>query len=717
VRKWLNVTKFRWNNLYLLATILLSYTLSILTNPSTDQELPVVFSSPYVDNIYFKIVYPEFTAVEKALAGELDTVIGIINPNNVEKLKDFGWNISILPAFMMGFLGINCRDVTPNSSGKYYNYHNRTPGFELYPLNISAFRYALHLLIGDKKDVLIKDVFGITSSRVDTLIPPANKFWYNPVIPQVPYDPSEAYRILTEAGFSNSSGYWVCPNGLEMRQIYVMAIESPPIATLVGKIVDSWNEFFGKRSDGETYYFVFEFEPFYKAVDIIFGNRDHDIHFFAWGLDRSPAYLYDYLHPDTDIEGGYNSPGLNYPPLNDLLWKLKFGRDPATGALLSQSELLTICREAQWLLYYQTPCIPIYSRNYINAYRSGLAGWIESPGYGSAPADIVMPWTYVNIHWQDDPHRYVNWHLNGPVTTLNPGKSVSIFVKTVLNRIYDPLIVVDPYTHEDIAWIVTNLTREFYQNENEGVYNGSKITLWLRRGIYWHDGDPVTADDVVWNFDFIKSIGNNSGFNVLSNVWKHYVRAEKLGEYCLAIYLNTTEPWIIYDLSENALKFPRQIWEPYWGNATSAENFEPWKTPHPKVPGLTSLIGTGPYIFVKWDTIANHIHLHVNRPDYPQDGLPGYWAAWRYWTKIPIPEDINKDFRIDLHDLLLVLTAEDSYPGTWNWLPQADINNNGIINSEDVEAVWKHIIRNYKQLTRNQKKGLKAILKYKIQIQ
>lgn len=694
---------------------LVSISIEILANHEESSDL---WSSPQMDNFYFRIVYPEYQAVEKAKAGELDVLVGMINPDNVQELEGLGWNISIQQGFHMCYLGINCRNATPSSSGKYVNYHNRTPGFELYPLNISAFRYALHLLVGDKKEAWIRDIYGIIFGRLDTVIPPANKFWFDSSVPAIPYDPKDAYRILNEAGFNNASGFWTSPNGQEMRQIYVMATGSPPTISLVGRIVDSWNSFFGKMSDGKSQYFIRELYETGTATDIAFYNRDHDVYILCWGLKRNPDYLYDFFHPNTDIEGGNNSPGLDSPLLNDLLWKLEFCRDPATGALLNQTELKTICKEAQWVLYYQTPYIPIFSTNYINAYRPGLAGWAESPGYGSAPYEIMMPWTYLNVHWKNQPlGGNVNWHLPGSLSTLNPGTAKWGYEKTVLNRIYDPLITVNPCTHEDLPWAATKWQMDPYLNESEGVYDGMKITFWLRGDIYWHDGDPVTADDVIWNFDFIKSIGNAGGFKELSSVWQDYIKSEKISSYCFAIYVNSTSFWKIYDYACNALKFPRQVWEPYWGNAEAADAFKPWENLHPNVPSLTCLIGTGPYIFVKWDKTLNYVQLHINRAEYPKAGFAGYWAAWHYWAKEPIPADVNEDFKVDLRDLRRVAMAEGSHPSEWNWFPRADINKNGIIDSEDFETVWKYIVRNYKQLTTKHKKMLEAILEYKIQIQ
>lgn len=438
-------------NVFFLILILL-LTVSIAASPPQGELEPWDF--PRLDEIYFKMVYPSFEAVDKAKACEIDNVVNLRDSCYVEELESLGWNISIQPGDssyfgVMKYFGINCRNVTPDSSGKYYNYHNRTPGFELRPLNISSFRYALHLLIGDQKDVWAEDIFGLPE-RLDTMVSPANRYWFNPCIRPVPYDSVKAYTVLIEAGFSNTSGYWICPNGQEMRHMYV-AVAGPSHWKLVTKCVDSWNKFFGKMSDDVTDYFEIDLIDFDHLIFVAFYNCDHDIYFMHKVLSRNPDYLYYEFHSDMNV---WNS-GLASQPLDDCLWTLKYWRNATTHELITDMEKLReICYKIQWMLYNGTgdpeaacPYIPIAERKLANLYKPGLTDWVESPGYGSAPYEMEMPWTYLNIHWEDQPvGGSVNWHIGGPIQTLNPGKVDYEPEFTILNRISDSLIAVDPHT-------------------------------------------------------------------------------------------------------------------------------------------------------------------------------------------------------------------------------------------------------------------------------
>jgi len=53
----------------------------------------------------------------------------------------------------------------------------------------------------------------------------------------------------------------------------------------------------------------------------------------------------------------------------------------------------------------------------------------------------------------------------------------------------------------------------------------SSVTYRLRGNAKWHDGKPVTADDVVFSFETFK---NNSPF--AAAYYQHVVKAEKIGE-------------------------------------------------------------------------------------------------------------------------------------------------------------------------------------------
>ena len=114
---------------------------------------------------------------------------------------------------------------------------------------------------------------------------------------------------------------------------------------------------------------------------------------------------------------------------------------------------------------------------------------------------------------------------------------------------------------------------------------------------------------------------------------------------------------------------PPHIYGPYGpvdadgdGNVTYSEvlAFKPYATPHPTVPGLTCLIGTGPWIFKEWDVLTNTVRL-VENPDY---------FAHRF-----LREDINMDGKVDMKDIIIAIGAFGSTPTDPRWsYGRADVN-------------------------------------------
>lgn len=53
----------------------------------------------------------------------------------------------------------------------------------------------------------------------------------------------------------------------------------------------------------------------------------------------------------------------------------------------------------------------------------------------------------------------------------------------------------------------------------------SSVTYKLREGAKWHDGQPITVDDVIYSFDVLKELNPSQAF-----YYRHVVKAEKTGE-------------------------------------------------------------------------------------------------------------------------------------------------------------------------------------------
>ncbi|MEM2351522.1 MAG: ABC transporter substrate-binding protein [Thermoproteota archaeon] len=614
------------------------------------------------------------------------------------------WSISMNPGFHMCYLGINCRQHPPllgpgepKITGAPYDWENRGPDFELWPLNESDFRLALHYLIGCKKDEWIATLYEFINVRLDTCVPPANLFYYNRDIPPMKYDPAEAMSLLNSLGWSNATGKWIhTPSGRELRPIYVMSpVEAPPSVALTNFCVEEWNKFFGTTDStwmGKKYhegtadegkYFHNYPISFYTLADLAFCNRDHDIYFLCWGLGRDPDSLYYFFHPDLDYYDGYNSPGLRTPnnELEDMLYALEYwvfpegtqaevAINPEHPAYVGMTvdnvnEMKKLCDEIQWWLYYLVPYIPLYSRNYINAFRYGLKGWIESRGYGSHNG-----WTYLFLRWDEAiyPGRTTyNMHVSGPLNTLHPGWWTSAYEGQVLGVILDGFLTVDPFTHSDVNWAIKSYTYELFKGTTPGgnYCDGSKAVFKIRSGIYWHDGEPFTAEDAKFSWEIIYRFKPRQG----STIWMTFVEANIIDDYTVEVYYNGTGIWLLYDYAGTAMMFPPQIYSKFT-DAASFKAFKPWEVKYKDWTGkdplfsytfsLTCLIGTGPYVFHEWDVVAGKVHVV---------------AFNNYFAKDFLREDINIDGKVDMKDIIIAIGAFGSTPADPRWMyGRADVN-------------------------------------------
>ncbi|MDE2776369.1 MAG: ABC transporter substrate-binding protein [Chloroflexota bacterium] len=122
--------------------------------------------------------------------------------------------------------------------------------------------------------------------------------------------------------------------------------------------------------------------------------------------------------------------------------------------------------------------------------------------------------------------------------TLDPRSASGDSEIAILNAVYDYLIETDA-----AANLVPRLAASWDVSDDGLVY-----TLQLREDAAWHDGSPVTADDVVWTINWqIESEGSVA--SLLSTVES----VSALGERAIEISLSAPNPDFLYNLTDNKL--------------------------------------------------------------------------------------------------------------------------------------------------------------------
>lgn len=203
---------------------------------------------------------------------------------------------------------------------------------------------------------------------------------------------------------------------------------------------------------------------------------------------------------------------------------------------------------------------------------SGDSGAVESDSTDSSAAETAEP-AQVRIGWGGSPD------------SLNPGVAVLAEAYTLFELVYDAMYQLQPdgsYTLE--------LAEEVAVSEDGTVY-----TYTLRDGITFHDGEPLTAADVVFTYNLYAA---QEDFPFLPVYTEYFASVEAPDDQTVVITLSEAIPNI-----ESQLVFLYVLPEHIWSTAGNAAEFE-----------NTAMIGSGPFKmkeyrqneFVSLESVKDH---------------------------------------------------------------------------------------------------------------
>jgi peptide/nickel transport system substrate-binding protein len=215
-----------------------------------------------------------------------------------------------------------------------------------------------------------------------------------------------------------------------------------------------------------------------------------------------------------------------------------------------------------------------------------------------------------------------------PAFDPNIGPSaVSPGVQSIYRTLYDPYIVQKP----DLG-LAPGVMERFAWNEDK-----SKISLTLRNGVKWHDGEPLTIDDVLWNLKRLTDpraplapvFASNKNFKVDGNTITFDVDPWRANMMERLTFLGT---YLI----------PRKYYE-----RVGAEGFE--KQP----------IGSGPYMFDGYER-GSFLRLKAFK-DYWADEPPFETVVFKFVTDAPTriaeiergSSDVTVDIPYEEYDRLI----------------------------------------------------------------
>jgi len=196
-------------------------------------------------------------------------------------------------------------------------------------------------------------------------------------------------------------------------------------------------------------------------------------------------------------------------------------------------------------------------------------------------------------------------------TILNVHFSSGTKDDLVCRIVYEPLVTLDADTN-----FVPVLAAEVPTRENGGLAaDGKSVTYKLRSGVKWSDGQPFTADDVIFTYEYVTdkatASSNYANFSTIDKI-------DKIDDLTIKVsFKDVTPGWYISFGGTSGCIIPKHIFQADKG--ASAKNS----------PNNLKPVGTGPYkvqSFAPGDTVQfvlNENYREPNKPFFDQVTVKG----------------------------------------------------------------------------------------------
>ncbi len=186
-------------------------------------------------------------------------------------------------------------------------------------------------------------------------------------------------------------------------------------------------------------------------------------------------------------------------------------------------------------------------------------------------------------------------------TLLNPHFAIGTKDQDASRIFYQPLAGWDPEGN-----LIPILAAEVPSKENGGLAEDGKSVTWkLKQGVKWHDGQPFTADDCVFNWQY----GRDPATAAVTIGKYQDVTVEKVDDYTVKVNFPQPQPfWADTFVGNYGCLIPKHLFEKFTGAASR------------DAPANLAPVGTGPYKFREFrpgDLVAGTINMDYHEPNKP----------------------------------------------------------------------------------------------------
>jgi len=186
-------------------------------------------------------------------------------------------------------------------------------------------------------------------------------------------------------------------------------------------------------------------------------------------------------------------------------------------------------------------------------------------------------------------------------TLLNPHFAVGTKDQEASRIFYEPLAGWDSEGN-----LVPVLAAEIPDLENEGLSRDGMSVIWkLKPNVRWHDGKPLTADDLVFNWQYAADPATAA---VTIGSYKD-IKVEKVNDLTVRVLFQKPTPfWADPFVGTRGMILPKHLFEAYKGDKSrdAPSNLKP--------------VGTGPYKFVSFnpgDLVTGELNPDYHEPNRP----------------------------------------------------------------------------------------------------
>ena len=547
--------------------ILFALCLPTLTTVAETVEL----SGPWADELFFKIYLNPETEYLALKTGDINIMDWELPAEKVaDALADSNLATASTPDLGYYLIDINCQK---------------------WPTSDVHFRRALaHLVDKSRIETDVLQGFGYA---LDSPVPVVLGGWANPDIRTYAFSSELAAAELDLGGFTDTDNDGIRNDpvtGENMAEVIFYIRIDDPERKQAGEWLAQELIALGVPVTGAT---AVERAVCSQMV-MLDPAGEWNVYTGGWGITRDPDHLTDFYHSkefDPECVGGWR--GYNYPGFVNSTYDV-LGDTLKTASTFE--EVKEAAFEMQVILAEQVPGIPMYGHIGVKAYSADWTGLVNAVGQG-----INSWWSTLNMHPTNVASGgTIEYGIKSDIETLNPLTASWTYTWEVLDKIYESPYTTNPYDlSEDWGWLAESWEIEDWTSPS-GVA-GTKVTFHFVDYAKWHDGEPFTAEDLKFTYEYIREYGVPRYLSSVQFIEKLVL----VDDYTLEIYQNTTSYFAFHYINGPPI-LPQHIWEDVGAG---------WQDYDPVAEG--ELIGLGPWKFVEY-VPGEYVHLVANR-DYFKD--------------------------------------------------------------------------------------------------